>query len=222
MNRSTGSVMIETLVALPVVLSVGFLVVQWALIYEARAVVDHATLMAARAGAIENAKLNPMRNAFARALVGLNTPKKTAVDFEQQLITKALPAARKHARFRVLSPTHEAFADHGERNNRGKAILPFRDLNHLPTTPGARSGLSVQEAAWLQLEVTYGYPLIVPYANTLILRALEATTRLRRIFDLRERRMLDDGRLPLSTTVTVRMQSQPIKERHFIRRHDDK
>jgi len=212
--------MLETLIALPVVLAVGFLVVQWALIYEARAVVDHATLMAARAGATENARLDPMRNAFARALIGLNTPKKTAADFERQFVAKALPAAREHARFRVLSPTREAFADHGQRNRRGEAYLPFRDLEHWPTTPGARSGLSVQEAAWLKLEVTYGYPLIVPYANALILQTLEATAQLARVFDLRERRMLDDGRLPLSTTVTVRMQSQPIKDRHFARTPD--
>lgn len=217
MNRSTGSVMIETLIALPVVLSVGFLVVQWALILEARAVVDHATLMAARAGAVENAKLDPMRHAFARALVGLNTPEKTVTDFEREFITHALPAAREYARFRVLNPPREAFTDHGQRNRRGKAYLPYRDLEHRPTTPGPRSGLSIQEAAWLQLEVTYGYPLIVPYANTLILQALEATTLFRRLFDLRERRMLDAGRLPLSTTVSVRMQSQAIQDGHFIR-----
>jgi Flp pilus assembly protein TadG len=75
MNHSTGSVMLETVIALPVVLVLGFSLVQWAFVFQARAAVDHATLMAARAGSVENAQIKPMRQAFVSSPIMANAIK---------------------------------------------------------------------------------------------------------------------------------------------------
>jgi len=208
MNHSTGSVMLETVIALPVVLVLGFSLVQWAFVFQARAAVDHATLMAARAGSVENAQIKPMRQAFARALVAIETPKQTATDYEKQFVTQTLPEAHLHTRFAILSPSADVFADHGQRDKNGDTYLPFRDLHHQPDTPGPRSGLSAQQAAWLELEITYGYKLNVPYANAMILLAAQSVSRLTSAYDRREQVMLASGRLPIKTTATVRLQSR--------------
>ncbi|MDR9433738.1 MAG: pilus assembly protein [Spiribacter sp.] len=219
-HQNTGNVMLETLIALPVVLVLGLSVAQWALVHQARAVVDHATLMAARAGAVNHAEMAPMRNAFARALVSLKTPKQTARGFESAFFTKALPDSRVHMRLRLLNPTQEAFADHARVDYQSRRYLPYRDLRRAPSRIGRQSQISVQDAGLLSVQATYGYPLNMPFAGAFILQAVQLATRFTRHYDARERVMLASSRLPIITTATIRMQSRLYQSRHLPNRAD--
>jgi len=219
-GRITGSIMLETVIALPVVLVLGLSITQWALIHQARAVVDHATLMAARSGALSNAESSPMRNAFARAIVPLHLKDTGATAFEQAFFTRAMPDARLNLTLTILNPTREAFADHGRRDQNGDIYLPFRHLDRAPTDVGRRSGISLQDATLLRVRATYGYPLKVPYAGAFILQAVRVATRWSSAYGVRERAMLATGRLPLVTTATVRMQSRAYRGAQFARRSE--
>ena len=210
--------MLETLIALPVVLVLGLSVAQWAFIHEARALVDHATLMAARAGAVSNAEPGPMRTAFARAIAPLHLAKPSAAGFETAFVTRALPASRLNLDLRILNPTQEAFSDHARRDARGRAYLPFRRLDLEPTRPGRRSGLNIQDAALLRVQARYGYTLKVPYAGDFILAAVRLATRFSNAYTARERLMLANGRLPILTTATVRLQSRAYAGQQYPRR----
>jgi len=204
----TGGVMLEALIALPVVLAVGLMVVQWAFVHEARAFVSHATLMAARAGAVENARTGPMRTALARALTPLKAPERRVTDFERRFSLQSLPEVFAHSRIRILNPTTEALRDHGRRDPDGRVYLPFRNVHRGSAGPGPRSGLNLADATLLRVQVTYGYPLQVPYGGALILAAARAASRFDPDVDLFHRRLLATGRLPITTTATVRLQSR--------------
>ncbi len=210
--------MLETIIALPVVLVLGLSVVQWAFIHEARAYLDHATLMAARAGALNNAELGPMRNAFARAITPLHLSKTGSAHFESRFLTKALPDSRLNARLEILNPTQEAFRNHARRDRQGRRYLPFRDLDQASRRIGRHSRLNIQDATLLRVKVTYGYPLKVPYAGWFIIQALKTATRFTDAYDARERLMLAQNRLPIVTTATVRLQSRAFAGKQYPRR----
>ncbi len=218
--RIKGSVMLETVIALPVVLVLGLSVAQWAFIHEARAVVDHATLMAARAGAMNNAQMSAMRNAFARAIAPLHLAESSAAGFETAFLRRALPDSRINLDLRILNPTREAFDDHAQRDRKGREYLPYRRLDAASTRPGRRSGLNIQDATLLRVQARYGYELKVPYAGWFIIQAVRAATRWSSAYSARERLMLANGRLPIVTSATVRMQSRAYAGGQYPRRAD--
>ncbi|MEO1575025.1 MAG: TadE/TadG family type IV pilus assembly protein, partial [Pseudomonadota bacterium] len=65
--RQRGAALAEIVVVLPMLLLVGLATVQFALIYEAKATLNYAALMAARAGSVSNLRQEPVRRAFSRA-----------------------------------------------------------------------------------------------------------------------------------------------------------
>ncbi len=211
--------MLETLIALPVVLVLGLSVVQWAFIYEARAVLDHATMMSARAGALHHAEVTPMRKAFARALLALELDDANVAAFELANLS-ARSDSRLHGRMRILNPTQGAFRDHARRDKQGRQFLPFRDLDRGSRRIGEASGLNRQDATLLRVQWTYGVPLNVPYANTVILQAAKGLSLLSDGFNVRERVMLESGRLPVTTTATLRMQSRAYAGTQFPRQSE--
>ena len=212
--------MLESLIALPVLLVVGLSVVQWAFVYEARAFVDHGALMAARAGALENARMQPMRLALARALTPLHPSARSVGAFETRVVSKTLPDILAHARIRILNPTREAFTDHGQRDRSGTRYLPFRDMHRQSSRVGPRSELTLQDATLLRVQVTYGYPLHVPYAGWFVAKAALGAAWLGSNWDVREQLMLRNNRLPIVATATVRMQSQVIDGNQFPKKDD--
>lgn len=219
-GRITGSIMLETVIALPVVLVLGLSITQWALIHQARAMTDHATLMAARAGALNHAQIALMRNAFARAVVPMHLSTASATGFETAFLTRAMPDARINLQLNILNPTREAFSDHALRDHRGRRYLPFRNLERASTRPGRRSHINVQDATLLRVQAVYGYELKVPYAGAFILQAVRMATRWTKAYGARERVMIASGRLPIVTTATVRMQTRAFSGRQFPLRSD--
>ena len=61
-----GSAIVETVIALPILLVVILGAIQFGLIYEAKATLNHASLQAARAGAVNNAQPEALRNGLAK------------------------------------------------------------------------------------------------------------------------------------------------------------
>lgn len=209
-ERSNGSALIETVVALPLLLLITLSTVQWGLIYQAKSSLEYAALMAARAGSVAHADIAAVRDGLARGLLPLYSPPKNAAGALRTMTGRVLPDVERHTRIRILNPTVEAFDDFAEINADGVAEIPNRDLHRRPTDPGPRSGMPIQDANLLKVEVLYGYRLEVPLVGALIARIARHWQR-----DGDARAMLADRRLPILASAVVRMQSAA-RENNFM------
>lgn len=196
--------MIETAIALPILLAVILGSIQFGLIYEAKATLNHAALRAARAGAVEHADPDAIRRGLARGLVPLYSPPSSLTGFEATF-ARVDTELRTNARIRILNPTQEAFADFSEEID-GIREIPNDRLHMRSTALGAQSGLNIQDANLLRVEITYGYELKVPLVNWFITRTL-LTFRRSGGNDAYEQQLLRRTLLPIVSTSTVRMQS---------------
>lgn len=203
-GRERGVAMIETAIALPILLAVILGAIQFGLIYEAKATLNHAALRAARAGAVEHADPEAIRRGLARGLVPLYSPPSSLTGFESTF-ARVYAEMGTNARIRILNPTQEAFADFSEDID-GIREIPNDRLHVRSTALGAQSGLNIQDANLLRVEITYGYELKVPLVNWFITRTLLAFRRSSN-YDAFEQQLLRRTLLPIVSTSTVRMQS---------------
>ena len=201
--RARGVAIVETVIALPILLAVILGAIQFGLIYQAKATLNHASLQAARAGAVAHAQPEALRNGLARGLAPLYSPE-SSIEGVTQTIARINGELMTEARIRILNPTREAFEDFGEDVD-GVREIPNDRLHARSTTVGALSGINIQDANLLRVEVTYGYELKVPLVNWFIARVLLATRR--DSFGAFEQQLLRRIRLPIVATATVRMQS---------------
>ncbi|HUA82059.1 MAG TPA: pilus assembly protein [Dyella sp.] len=142
------------------------------LFYRGKATVDYAAQEAARAGALYGADMGQMQKGFARGLTPLYA---TAASSRNPLgVYEAFKTAQLQittmgvGSITVISPTTSAFDDFKEAQYDGTMALPNDSLNFRSNKLGGRSGLSVQDANILKIQVTYKFPLIVPIIDRLI------------------------------------------------------
>ena len=197
-----GMAIVESLIALPILLAVIFGIIQFALIYEAKATLNHAALLAARAGAVDHAQPAAITDGVARGLVPLYSPDRTFSGYAATL-GRVTANITSDARVRILNPTQEAFADFSEDVD-GVREIPNDRLHARSTSVGPQSGLNIQDANLLRVQITYGYELKVPMVNWFISRTLLAF-RGARGYDAFEQQLLRRTRLPIIATATVRM-----------------
>lgn len=171
--------MIEYLIIFPMLIMLLFGVIQWALIYQARAVLDHATLLAARNGAMYNGNQTEMKKALSAGLAPLFASEASDTGY---LNAKATAVIEVNTPFivsmKVVNPTPEAFTDFGKARldgNPGKEI-PNDTLQYRNTTAGGSSGISIQDANILHLRVTYCYRMYVPVVGNVINLVANALT----------------------------------------------
>lgn len=181
---------------------------QLILFYRAKSLVDYAALQAARSGAVHGARMSAMKTGLARGLMPLyaHSPDNTgaARAFGQAMIAANNPL---ETHIEVISPTRAAFADWKERQFDGVQAIPNDSLAFRSSTPGSRSGLTVQDANVLKIRVVYGYKMIVPVVDKIVIAAMRFGGGL----GAQERLMLERGRLPIEAQAIVRMQS-PIRD----------
>lgn len=195
---------------LVLVLSLGLLplalgILQIALALQAHHTLNLATFMAARAGSVAGADAQTMRRRLAATLVPLYIPsdrdplrERTAVLVAQG---QALADLTVFGELRVLRPTRAMLEDFGVQRA-GRRVLPNDALQVRPTTGGARSGVSLQQANVLEIRATWCMPLLVPLVGSALVELL-------RWLDTEplHQRCYADQRLPLVSRATVPMHS---------------
>jgi hypothetical protein len=169
--------------------------------------IDHAIFHAARRASMANGELESARRAFAQATSVLFVEGTTEVGAGNAAgrVASAYAAAvvdqARFSRFRVLNPGPEAQADFAIRR-RGSRVIPNDGLEHRSSAPGSRSGVSIQQANVLRLQVSWCRPLIVPLIRELI------TGTLRRMDpDPWHQYCYSEGRVPIRSEGTSQMQS---------------
>ncbi|MDP1672640.1 MAG: pilus assembly protein [Burkholderiales bacterium] len=166
-QRRRGQALVEFIIIYPTLLLLVLGAFQFALIYQAKSTLNYATFMAARQGALKNAKTNPMKDALAAGMTPLFMSKKD--DYLDLVKARAIAAIEAfnplNTQIRVLNPTADAYNAHKADSESGTEI-PNDNLMYRPTT--AKGGMSVQDANLLTIEVTYCTRLIVPIVNRVI------------------------------------------------------
>jgi hypothetical protein len=162
----------DILIILPVLLVLVYGIIQFALIFQARAVLNHATMMVARAGALHNGDKGAMRSALAAGITPLFSHDPSATGYAKALLAanaEVLEGANL-AKITVLNPTKAAMNDFGRQRLDGNSgmELPNDTLNYRDTTLGSSSKLSIQDANLIHVHVTYCYRLIVPLMDRII------------------------------------------------------
>ena len=201
-RRQWGAAIVEAAIALPILIVVILAAIQFGLIYQAKATLNHATLQAARAGAVANADPNAIRHGLATGLAPLSSPD-TSLRGVVEAVARNEAELLTDARVRILNPTQETFDDFAVDVD-GVRELPNDRLHVRGSEVGVRGGLNIQDANLLRVEITYGYELKVPLINGFLSRLSLLSMREADSF---AQQLLRRNRLPITATSTVRMQS---------------
>jgi hypothetical protein len=169
----------EFVVMFPVLLLLVFGIIQFGLLYQARATLNHATMLAARAGALHNGNRIEMRRALGTGLAPLFASEASLDGYATALVKANLETLLPgFVTLDVLNPTTAAMQDFGRARLdgvRGRE-LPNDTLNYRNTGPGSRSGISIQDANIIHVRVTYCVRLLVPVVDRLLYAAVNATS----------------------------------------------
>jgi len=210
-HRQRGQSLVETCVVLVVFGTLLLGILQAILFYRAKTVLDYAALEAARSGANNGAEKKAMEKGLARGLMPLYAKKTGAMGANKAYLEALAAAYGPQTEIEVISPTRAAFDDWKETQFDGVQAIPNDSLAFRPTTP--RNGVSVQDANVLKIRVVYGYKMIVPVIDKIVIGTFR--TALYKGLNTQEIAMLESGRLPIVAQAVVRMQS-PIRDRNLL------
>lgn len=212
-TRQRGAAMAATVIALPVLGALIGSAIQLALLFQAKATLNHAALQAARSGMVNNASFESIVGGLARGLAPLyNNASFNDTVFPDVVVSSCV---------RILNPTIEATLDHGglqgnESFGRGIFDIKHDELSHLPAEVGSRSGVSIQDANLLKIHVVYGVKMVVPIIGPLFARALSASDQ----FEPFDKKLLGENRMPIMATATVRTQSDTFRNDLMVSRSE--
>jgi TadE-like protein len=176
-HRQAGVTLVEFAIVSPFALLLVLGIIQLGLMFSAKQVVNAGAFLAARAGSVQNAQLDKMRDVMVKALVPFYQDTTDTDDLTR--LTAALAKATADTgcnafgscflAIQLLNPPPEAFDDFGVTGSLspGHTYIPNDNLEFRShTVVGTTSGLSIQEANALKIKVTYGYELKVPLMQT--------------------------------------------------------
>jgi hypothetical protein len=163
--RQAGATMVEFAIVSPLALLMVLAIIQLGLMFSAKAVVNEAAFLAARAGSVANAQSSAMQPVLQKALIPFY--QNTSIPTDYLRLQDALNSANNDAAFmslQILNPAAAAFTDFGTTSSasNGHTYIPNDNLEYRPHTNGGSSKLSIQDANALKIKVVYGYKLKVP------------------------------------------------------------
>jgi hypothetical protein len=140
---------------------------QAVLLYRAKTVLDYAALQAARSGSTNFAQMSAMQSGLARGLMPLYAHDAStagvAEAYGKAVIDTNTPTI---AQIQIVSPTGAAFDSWKEKQFDGVEAIPNDSLPYRGNT--VKSGVTVQDANVLKIEIHYKFPLIVPLIDRII------------------------------------------------------
>jgi hypothetical protein len=208
-RTSRGAALVEFQVATLLVLIPLLLgIVQIALLICGYHVLSYSAAEAARAGAVEHARVAAMLTALSEGLVPLQidltrvTGEGGPVDLVLGARTRAVAEVLRYAAIERVTPSREDFADHG-RIHSGQRAIPNDALEHRSPAPGRSGGRSLQQANLLRIRVRYCHALVVPLIDRILpalLERLDPTPEHRLCYSAR--------RVPIRVSSSAPMQSE--------------
>lgn len=209
--QQKGSSLLEFIIGGIMVMLVIMGLIQMLLVYKSSVQLQQATFEAVRAGIVENGNATAIKNAFELYSIdfhgGGTNAQEIALSLATAKLATSLPLELGGAgyKLRVLNPTQEAFNDWavaGKNRDDPRAIPNAWQHIQDPNNIGSNSGVSIQDANILKIEITYGLPLYMPVIGNVIGSAMA-------ILDPANRRYYtaSPARLPLTFIGLMHMQS---------------
>lgn len=197
--QPAGMSIVESLLALPVLLFAGFVIVQIGLLWHAKFAVSHAALIAARHASLLYGSEAAVRDGVIQGLFPLMGRAKAVSEVHTAIFKSGTEVTQGIVmgwiRWEILSPTRQSFSDWGAPGDpilspgvspqdieipaHGVAGLARRKrpasgvaeiIQGLPV--GVSSGQTLLEANNLKLHLQVGIPLQMPLAGPLLARVL--------------------------------------------------
>ncbi|MFZ5605344.1 MAG: TadE/TadG family type IV pilus assembly protein [Pseudomonadota bacterium] len=157
-KQQAGVSMVETIIAFPVMLVLGLGIIHLGLVYQAKANLEYAALMAARVGSVTNINIPLMTAEVGKRMAPSIIGDSMAID--QSLIT-----------IQVLNPTIAMFDACGEPASelgvacvQAQCEIPNFGLQYRPTTNDC-GVVNIQDANVLRIKVTYRFNSMIPFMN---------------------------------------------------------
>jgi len=187
-TRPHGQAMVEYVIVLPLLLLLLLGVIQYGMVYRAKVTLNYAAFETARAGSLNNARMLPMENAFARAMGPLFTNRfrslkddgtcsgtyklgdAPAGNFTPEHVRCGREIVKEQltsqlGRILLVNPSASSFSDHGFDDAAANRRIPSDNLIYRSAAPGSTSQQSVQDANLLKVHLSYCYELLVPFVN---------------------------------------------------------
>jgi uncharacterized membrane protein (UPF0127 family) len=214
-GKQRGSAMIEFAVVGPLIALLGLGTLQYAMVFFAKNQINYASFMAAREGSFAHADLTVVQQAYVRGLApmygGGETPEELA-----QSVAKAAADMAGNMQITMLNPTKESFSEWNDeklqtllKTNSRHVIPNFALASRIkPDEVKSSSGQSLQDANLLKLKITHGYLPKVPVIGKLYLAFLKWADQHTDGF---QTKLINDGRVPVVTHITLEMQSDAIE-----------
>lgn len=198
-DQARGFSVIESLLALPVLLFVAFVIIQIGLLWHARFALTHAALVAARHASTHHADDRAIRDGLVQGLMPFVSKANSLTEIPAALFRSgaelAVGLASGWIRWEVLSPNRKSFSDWGAAADSffsadaavGEIEIPATQLasailHKMPSSGvsgysdgypiGRHSGQTLIDANVLKLRLQVGVPLNMPFAGTLLAKAL--------------------------------------------------
>ena len=210
-HSQRGSAMIEFAVVGPLLTLIGLIILQYAMMFNAKNLVNHASFMAARAGTMQNANLGSVRVAYAKALIALYGGGRDSAELVQAY-AKAQADTSVNAKIDLLNPTKESFDDWNDTDLQAKyGARAIPNAGQSFKNPGlikSSSGQNIQDANLIKLKISHGYELKVPLAGTMIQFMMKTMDSNKDAFSTA---MYSQRRIPLVSNITMQMQSDAIE-----------
>ena len=224
-QEQQGASLVEFLIAAPVLLMVGLGTLQAGMLYHSKTVVNYATFEAARVGATNHAMPEPMKKELGLRLAPLyggdGTMKMAAQAMARSAVEVESPinldgSVAPTPDIKILNPTLESFDKWGVASLEvsDRTAIPNSHLKHQPNKSDGEgtAAMTLADANLLKIQVTYGVELKIPFINRLILASLRGLEDIASDPDPVKQAYYLAGRIPITSTATVRMQSEAWKE----------
>jgi hypothetical protein len=172
-TRQRGVSLVEFVIVFPVAVLFVLSLIQAGFMFMAKLTLNHATFMAARAGSLNNARTDVIRNTLIRGLSPFYQDSSIGDDVPR--LARAWAEAQVDARqpwnldVAMLNPSPQAFTDFGVRDPRsGVTYIPNDNIEWRATGVRANSRMNIQDANLLKLRVVYAYELKVPLVRNVL------------------------------------------------------
>jgi outer membrane protein OmpA-like peptidoglycan-associated protein len=212
-GRQRGATMVEFIYVAPMLLLIGLAILQYSLLYGAKNQINHAGFMATRAGSMHNATADSISTAYLRNLAPLYGGGRNAADVAEA-VKRATADMQGHYRIELINPTRASFDDFNDPllkkvlQTEARVIpnsgLAMRD----PGVIKSASKQNIFDANLLKVRITHGYKPGVLMVSVLFAKALAAADDGKDKFATD---LLAVGRIPVSTDITLHMNSDAIE-----------
>jgi hypothetical protein len=225
-RTARGITLVEFVIVFPLAVLFVLSLIQAGFIYMAKLTLNHATFMAARTGAVHNARADAIKEALVRGLSPFYQDASKSNDslrLGQARLTAGVDVLKPYTlTIDRLSPSTAAFKDFGVKDPVKKVTyIPNDNLEWRSLTLGATSKVHVRDANLLKIRAVYAYQLKVPLMAGVMSRVMcggqagvEAfgnVSLIDSVFGLSRPdlclKYYQWGRIPIESVATVEMQS---------------